>query len=115
MRCFSQIVKPGRWGYCWNPAFISSCFFVSGDSASFLSKLEAKPSMRITKKYEHLVYFGSHNMQAVGIKSNSSSKSIDNKDNKNSSIPTVVAVEVKPQFLESQLPPSVRRKKFGAM
>ena len=71
--------------------------------------------MRITKKYEHLVYFGSHNMQAVGIKSNSSSKSIDNKDNKNSSIPTVVAVEVKPQFLESQLPPSVRRKKFGAM
>ena len=70
--------------------------------------------MRITKKYEHLVYFGSHNMQAVGNKSNSTSKSIDNKD-KNSTIPTVVAVEVKPQFLESQLPPSVRRKKFGAM
>ena len=61
--------------------------------------------MRITKKYEHLVYFGSQNMPTAN----------NDKENKNITQPTVVAVEVKPQFLESQLPPSVRRKKFGAM
>ena len=71
--------------------------------------------MRITKKYEHLVYFGSRNIPTVKMKSNSSLLPADDKENKNITQPTVVAVEVKPQFLESQLPPSVRRKKFGAM
>ena len=49
------------------------------------------------------------------MKSNSSLLPVDDKENKNITQPIVVAVEVKPQFLESQLPPSVRRKKFGAM
>ena len=80
-----------------------------------MNKTETKLAMRITKKYEHLIYFGFRNVSSATNKTNSNSMPIDNKENKNSLLPTVVAVEVKPQFLESQLPPSVRRKKFGAM
>jgi U3 small nucleolar RNA-associated protein 4 len=47
--------------------------------------------MRITKKYEHLIYLG---------------LLADDK---------LVAVEVRPQSIEEQLPPSLRQKKFGAM
>ena len=71
--------------------------------------------MRITKKYEHLVYFGFRNITKVSKKSGSNSLPSNIQENDNFTPPTVVAVEVKPQFLESQLPPSVRRKKFGAM
>ena len=71
--------------------------------------------MRITKKYEHLVYFGFRNITKVSKKSGSNFSPSNIQENDNFTQPTVVAVEVKPQFLESQLPPSVRRKKFGAM
>ena len=47
--------------------------------------------VRITRKYEHLLYLGAMSDGAL------------------------VAVEVRPQAIEEQLPPSLRQKKFGAM
>ena len=47
--------------------------------------------VRITRKYEHLVHLGALSDGAL------------------------VAVEVRPQSIEEQLPPSLRQKKFGAM
>ena len=47
--------------------------------------------VRITRKYEHLLYLGALSDGAL------------------------VAVEVRPQSIEEQLPPSLRQKKFGAM
>ena len=67
-----------------------------------------KPSMRVTKKYEHLVHLGT-------ISSFPKSPIKCQDDPRTTPQISLVAVEVKPQFLESQLPPSVRQKKFGAM
>ena len=67
-----------------------------------------KPSMRVTKKYEHLVH-----LSAISSFSKSPEKCKD--VTRTTPQVSLVAVEVKPQFLESQLPPSVRQKKFGAM
>ena len=53
-------------------------------------------AMRVTKKYEHLVH-----LAALGSSDDSG--------------PVLVAVEVRPEALEAQLPPSLRQKKFGAM
>ena len=78
-------------------------------------------SMRVTKKYEHLVHLGFMEALALCAIGNKSDENKFNKSNEgsqehsNSTQTTLVAVEVKPQFLESQLPPSVRQKKFGAM
>lgn len=36
-------------------------------------------------------------------------------NNLNKNGPSLVAIEVKPEALELQLPPSLRQKKFGAM
>ena len=52
--------------------------------------------MRVTKKYEHLVHLAAL---------------VPSEENE----PTLVAVEVKPEALEAQLPPSLRQKRFGAM
>lgn len=54
--------------------------------------------LRMSKRYEHLVF-------------------LDTLPPENTDDITcpLVAVEVKPQVLESQLPPSIRQKKFGAM
>lgn len=54
--------------------------------------------MRLTKCYQHLVFLAT----------------LPPESNQDLTCP-LVAVEVKPQTLESQLPPSIRRKKFGAM
>ena len=67
-----------------------------------------KPSMRVTKKYEHLVHLGT-------ISSFPKSPVKCQDDPRTTPQVSLVAVEVKPQSLESQLPPSVRQKKFGAM
>ena len=57
-------------------------------------------AMTITKKYEHLVHLASvENEVARG----------------DDATPTLVAVEVRAESIESQLPPSLRQKKFGAM
>ena len=77
--------------------------------------------MRITKKYEHLVHLAVVDASVLSSKENKNESVLANKSNNNSqgnlnNIPaTLVAVEVKPQLLESKLPPSVRQKKFGAM
>ena len=60
-----------------------------GESAA-TRKREAR-QVRITRKYEHLLHLG---VLADGA---------------------LVAVEVRPQSIEEQLPPSLRQKKFGAM
>ena len=54
--------------------------------------------MRLAKRYEHLIFMG-----------------ILPPENKEDLTCPLVAVEVKPQSLESQLPPALRKKKFGAM
>ena len=100
------------------PSFIKQTYYASDDNPSVCNKPETKSSMRITKKYEHLVYFGFRNvpnMTSATKKSGSNSLQNNIQENGHVTQPTVVAVEVKPQFMESQLPPSVRRKKFGAM
>ena len=76
-------------------------------------------AMRITKKYEHLVHLGLfESSQSFHVKDelgNKNDKSNVSQEVLTSSPCTLVAVEVKPQSFESQLPPSVRQKKFGAM
>lgn len=75
-------------------------------------------SMRITKKYEYLTHLGYVECltnSPVENRPKDCQEKMNGISDTSSSQPTLVAVEVKPQFLESQLPPSVRRKKFGAM
>ena len=72
--------------------------------------------MRITKKYEYLVHLGFVDGSASGRNSKECATETNaSYENQVSVQPTLVAVEVKPKSLESQLPPSVRMKKFGAM
>ena len=66
----------------------------NGISTKSVAKVYA---MTVTKKYDHLVH-----LDAFGP--------VDE-----SGTPGLVAVEVRPESLESQLPPSLRQKKFGAM
>jgi hypothetical protein len=62
--------------------------------------IDTKDWMRVTaKRFEHLIYLGTLNPA----------------DNSDDLTCPLVAVEVKPQTMESQLPPSIRQKKFGAM
>jgi len=61
------------------------------------SSLPKQSPMTVTKKYEHLVFLDSLDGDS-GV-----------------SPPALVAVEVRPESLESQLPPTLRQKKFGAM
>ena len=84
------------------------------------NKVEMPASMSITKKYEYLTHLGV--VDSSKILSHKTPPKDDNLVEVNGTIdmptpfqPILVAVEVKPQFLEAQLPPSVRRKKFGAM
>ena len=58
----------------------------------------SKEVLRLSKRYEHLVFLGA-------LKA----------ENMEDATCPLVAVEVKPQVLERQLPPSIRQKKFGAM
>ncbi len=51
-------------------------------------------SMTVTKKYEYLVHLAAIDAD---------------------SIPALVAIEIRPETLESHLPPTLRQKKFGAM
>ena len=57
-----------------------------------------KSVMRLSKRYEYLVFMGTLTPE-----------------NDEDLTSPLVAVEVKPQVLQCQLPPSMRRKKFGAM
>ena len=83
------------------------------------NKVETLASMRITKKYEYLTHLGfvdSSKLSTADKPHKDSLAEMNGIQDKPTSVqPILVAVEVKPQFLESQLPPSVRRKKFGAM
>ena len=54
---------------------------------------EPEQKIKVTKKFENLVFFGPVE----------------------SSLKSLMAVEVKPQTIEDQLPPSLKMKKFGAM
>ena len=76
-------------------------------------------AMRITKKYEYLVHLGlfdsSESFHVKDKLVKQCDKSNASQEVLTSSPCTLVAVEVKPQNFESQLPPSVRQKKFGAM
>ena len=56
------------------------------------SEVVAEPMMKVTKKYQNLLFLGS-----LGDTSE------------------LVAVEDKPQSLEARLPAGIRQKKFGAM
>ena len=67
---------------------------MNGHSTKIVATKEL--AMRVTKKYEHLVH-----LAALGSGDDSG--------------PVLVAVEVRPETLEAQLPPSLRQKKFGAM
>ena len=58
----------------------------------------SKSVLRLSKRYEHLVFLGA--LEAENMEDMSQ---------------PLVAVEVKPHVLEQQLPPSIRQKKFGAM
>ena len=65
------------------------------------SKKESNQSvhvLRLSKRYEQLAFLGTLFPE-----------------NKDDLISPLVAVEVKPQVFESQLPPSMRQKKFGTM
>ena len=86
----------------------------SGDNVTSDNKIEPPASMRVTKKYEYLVHLGILNSLSEPHMENNFTK-IESTRETPSTQPSLVAVEVKPQFLESQLPPSVRQKKFGAM
>ena len=82
-------------------------------------KADIPASMSITKKYEYLTHLGFVNSSTI-LPGKEEPKDnlgeINGVLDKPASLqPILVAVEVKPQFLESQLPPSVRQKKFGAM
>jgi len=57
-----------------------------------------KSVLRLSKRYEYLVFMGTLTPE-----------------NDEDLTSPLVAVEVKPQVLQCQLPPSMRRKKFGAM
>ena len=57
-----------------------------------------KSVLRMSKRYEHLVFLAT--------------LAPENDEDLTSPL---VAIEVKPQVLQSQLPPSLRKKKFGAM
>ena len=61
------------------------------DGETTTTKKHDVRQVRITRKYEHLVHLGALSDGAL------------------------VAVEVRPQSIEEQLPPSLRQKKFGAM
>ena len=61
------------------------------DGETATTKKRDARQVRITRKYEHLVHLGALSDGAL------------------------VAVEVRPQSIEGQLPPSLRQKKFGAM
>ena len=70
----------------------------SKDSKKIDTETMKKSVLRLSKRYEYLVFMGTL---------------IPENDEELTS--PLVAVEVKPQVLQSQLPPSMRRKKFGAM
>ena len=83
------------------------------------NKVEMPASMSITKKYEYLTHLGVVDSSTI-LSHKTPPKDSLVEVNGTIDMPTpfqpiLVAVEVKPQFLEAQLPPSVRRKKFGAM
>jgi len=61
------------------------------------SSSPAEPLMKVTKKYQHLLFLGS--LSSSG----------------DCTSPELVAVEDKPQSLEARLPAGIRQKKFGAM
>ena len=69
---------------------------LNGGTLTKVPTVPKLPPMTFTKKYEHLVF-------------------LDSLDSDASSPPALVAVEVRPDSLESQLPPTLRQKKFGAM
>lgn len=90
-----------------------------GSNGIMNNKADLPASMSITKKYEYLAHLGLVNSPTIlpckKLPKDSLAEMNGTVDKSTSSEPILVAVEVKPQFLESQLPPSVRQKKFGAM
>ena len=71
----------------------------NNDQKSNKTKIQSFPNiLRLSKRYEHLAFLGT----------------LIPENNDDLTAP-IVAVEVKPQVFESQLPPSMRQKKFGAM
>lgn len=70
---------------------------LNGGIPNKVPALPKQSPMTVTKKYEHLVFLDSLDGDS------------------GASPPALVAVEVRPESLESQLPPTLRQKKFGAM
>ena len=70
------------------------------ENSNIKSSSPAEPLMKVTKKYQHLLFLGSLSGDCTSPEG---------------AQPELVAVEDKPQSLEARLPAGIRQKKFGAM